>query len=525
MDYASGPIQIGSQFGEEAANHVERLATDYCECERDRIELANKPRVNELRVEGLALQKLESALDEQLKRLPPTDDSRPRVRSIFVHWATGILLAAAAFVFSLIAFEPFRLGPKAYLYCLGIAIITPFATEKFLETIKNEGVFRFIIAVVFLTALIGSGLLAVIRGNLLGREVEQDTPISVIDGDTPAENQPQNNFYRDTAQLLKVLMVLLTIAIDIGAGIAIHRAMELSAAAHNDRKAITLELEVARKRIGEVIFEITALENSPEVFERTFWRDYYRSLLRQTAQNSSIKLAALALFISLFGAGRIAAQTKTELVIALDLSASETVRGHDGLTQFEKNARAIGQLLGETSTGTKITIIGITENSYGDPALLLSARTPTDPGYFGEKIARARNELIRSWNTRTEKLEPRAKGTDILGAVLLAGELFKEDAKSTNNILVMYSDMQNMTTDLDLEHSGRFKSQIGTLRPSSREMPAMKGVSVYILGASMMRYQPQRRKQVRNFWLAYFADAGATVERYSSLADAPTLVR
>ncbi len=109
----------------------------------------------------------------------------PPTKHIF-HWATGILLAAAAFVFSVIAFEPFRLGPKAYLYCLGIAIITPFATEKLLETIRNEQIFRSIIALVFLAALVGSGLLAVIRGNLFAREVDQDTPTSVIEGETPA---------------------------------------------------------------------------------------------------------------------------------------------------------------------------------------------------------------------------------------------------------------------------------------------------------------------------------------------------
>ncbi len=73
MNYSSGSIQIGSQFGEEVANHVERIAHDYCGCERDRIELANEPRINELRVEGLALQQLERKLDERLQQLPPTD--------------------------------------------------------------------------------------------------------------------------------------------------------------------------------------------------------------------------------------------------------------------------------------------------------------------------------------------------------------------------------------------------------------------------------------------------------------------
>ena len=525
MNFASDPIQIGSRFGEEAANHVERLATDYCSCERDRIELANEPRVNELRVEGLALQELESALDERLRRLPAVDDYRHRTRSIVVHWATGVLLATAAFVFSLIAFEPFRLGPKAYLYCLGIAIITPFATEKFLETIKNERVFRSIIALVFLAALTGSGLLAVIRGNLFTREIEQDTSTSMIDGDTVAENQPQNDFYKDTGGLLKALMVLLTVAIDVGAGIAIHRALELSAASHEDRNAIALELNETRKRIGEVVFEITALNNSPVVFEQEFWRDYYRSMLRQTVHNSATKLMALALCILLFGAGRVAAQTKTNLVIALDLSTSEAPKGHDGITQFDKNVNAIGQLLAKTSTGTKLTVIGITENSFGDPFVLLSAQISNDAGYFGEKVARARSELVRVWNERARRIRPNAKGTDILGAVLLATEIFKEDSTPTNKILVMYSDMQSVTRDLNLDHSSQRKSQAERYRSLSQRTLDMCGVNIYVLGATMMRFDTQEWIQVRNFWMTYFASTGAVVRLYASGVEGPTLLR
>ena len=525
MNYSSGSIQIGSQFGEEAANHVERLAHDYCGCERDRIELANEPRIRKLRVEGLALQKLESTLDERLKRLPSTIDSRLRARSIVVHWATGILLAAAAFVFSLIAFEPFRLGPKTYLYCLGIAIVTPFATEKFLETVRNERVFRSITAMVFLAALVGSGLLAVIRGNLFAREVDQDTPTSVIEGEAPAANQPQNDFYKETGGLLKVLMVLLTVAIDIGAGIAIHGALELSATAHEDGNAIILELDEARKRIGEVVFEIKALENSPVVFENEFWRDYYRSMLRRTVHNSVARLSVLALCFLLFGAARAAAQTTTNLVIALDLSNSESRKGHDGKTQFEKNVETIGRLLAKIHEGTKLTVIGITENSFGDPLVLISAQVGTDPGYFGEKLEHTHRELIRVWKQRTGSLEPRAKGTDILGATLLAAEFFKENGKSTNNFLVLYSDMQNVTPELNIEQKIRSQSEIGLRQSSSQQTPDMNNVEVYILGANMLQYRSQEWTRLRDFWLTYFARAGASVKIYSSRAELPTFVQ
>jgi hypothetical protein len=126
----------------------------------------------------------------------------------------------------------------------------------------------------------------------------------------------------------------------------------------------------------------------------------------------------------------------------------------------------------------------------------------------------ARGYLLSVWLNRS--LAPRSRGTDILGAILLTTEIFKENRSAPHDILVIYSDMQNVSRELNLEYSNRSKPQTESYWASPRELPTMTGASVYVLGASTTRVVPQEWVRVRNFWLTYFARAGATVGVYSS---------
>src|SRR4029077_13670535 len=133
----------------------------------------------------------------------------------------AILLTGAAFFFSLIAVGPYRLARHGNLYCLGIALVTPFAVEEFLAAWHSERVLKAVVTVCFLAALAGGGLLAAIRGDLLSQQVQESAPAIVIDGENAAALQPQNSFYDSTHGSLRMLMLLLALAIDLGAGVAI----------------------------------------------------------------------------------------------------------------------------------------------------------------------------------------------------------------------------------------------------------------------------------------------------------------
>ena len=63
-----------------------------------------------------------------------------------------------------------------------------------------------------------------------------------------------------------------------------------------------------------------------------------------------------------------------------------------------------------------MTVLGITDNSFAQPYILLSADIGDDAGYFGEKLANARKQLVGSWQRRIEHLQSGFQHTDIVGA-------------------------------------------------------------------------------------------------------------
>jgi hypothetical protein len=219
----------------------------------------------------------------------------------------------------------------------------------------------------------------------------------------------------------------------------------------------------------------------------------------------------------LFSAGRTFGQQKLHLVIAVDLTTSERIAGHDGQSQFEKNSKAVSELLGTVSAGSKIAVIGITDNSFGQPYILLSATISDDPGYFEERLASARRQLVNAWKKRSLQIQPSAKNTDILGCMLLAGELFRNE-QGAMKMLIVYSDMRNTTNGVNFETARNIDAQ-ATLAALNKQrlVPELPGVTVKVFGADASGLSMSRWNRLRKFWEAYFIAAGARLGVYSPL--------
>jgi hypothetical protein len=524
MNYEHEIMDVGSQLGSEAAEHIAQRADDFCECERQRIELLNEAQINALNFEGTRLTKRERQVEERMRLAVYSGEARNRKRRAYFYWCAGILLSIASFFFSLIAFGPYRLGWYGVLYCSGIAVAIPFGIEVFLETWKSDRLLKAIVSIVFLSAIAGGALLAAIRGDLLSQQIHESVPAVVIDSESPTPPQPQNSFYDSTRRSLRMLMLLLALAIDLGAGVAVHRALMLNATSIDDPEKLANELEEIQLRLSAIVFEITALRNAPNIFVARFWRDYYRAMLTQTVRKAATKFLAVALCFFLLGAGRASAQEKLNLVIAVDLSASVAVKGHDGESQFNKNIQGVTRLLSTIPVGSKVTIIGITENSFAEPYILLSASVSSDEGYFGERLSAARQTIVLAWQKRAAQLQPSAKSTDILGALLVASEIFRKAQPNHKNALVIYSDMRHATRKLNLEDLAILHVE-STLVVMQRQglLAQLSGVTVYVLGADSSGRDASQWRALNQFWIAYFKEVGARLVDYTQLRDVPTL--
>jgi hypothetical protein len=226
-------------------------------------------------------------------------------------------------------------------------------------------------------------LLAVVRGNLLAQQLTNSSPVIVLDDAQPASPPPQTDFYQTTLLLLKCVMVLLAAAMDLGAGLALHDAWRMGSDSAEDWGKLQTRLtDLLGSKVG-LAREVTMLENEPMIFVNRFWSNFYRTMLTHTMRSAMTKLLLTAIAFSIFML-RLNAEPQLNLVIAVDLTKSVAVHAPGQPSEFQKNIDAVTKLLAQIPANSQVTIIGITDQSFSQSDILLSATVPDDPGYFGD---------------------------------------------------------------------------------------------------------------------------------------------
>lgn len=154
-----------------------------------------------------------------------------------------------------------------------------------------------------------------------------------------------------------------------------------------------------------------------------------------------------------------------------------------------------------------VTVIGITDHSFSQPDILLSASVPSDAGYFGERLTAARSQLVRVWKARSAILAPHYRYTDIIGAVMLTGQLF--DQQTERKIFVIYSDMRHHTKDLDLETPRTIPRFEEIAKKCDCGQVSLQDVEVHVLGADGAGKSLAYWESLRQFWIEFFHLKGA----------------
>jgi hypothetical protein len=126
------------------------------------------------------------------------------------------------------------------LYCIGIAIVTPFCVEKFLETWGEMKLVKTLASIAFVAAIASLVLLAVIRGDVLSQQVKDTAPVVISGDDQSVAPEPANSFYDSTLVLLRIVMALLAVAMELGAGLALHDARRLGQESVEDPEALAV---------------------------------------------------------------------------------------------------------------------------------------------------------------------------------------------------------------------------------------------------------------------------------------------
>lgn len=523
MDRENDFREMGQELGHEG---VERLVDHFEEIraqERRRIDLTNEGPIAGLQAEIAMWAEEDDRIGEQLRLAPPPGNKRSRR---FKAWFAGIVvvvLAVAEFFFSLLAFDPFGFGWKSYLYCIGIAVVSPFCIEKCLEEWNCRRLLKWLAVVAGIAAVTSLVSLALVRGDLFAQEVKDiQAQVVVIDGSQPT---PQNsdNFYGEAIPFLQLTMAFLALAMALGSGLALHDLKRCAIDSETDADALAQQRVAVRQQMALLLAQRINLSNEGAIFEARFQRDFHRSLHTHAVRKSLGKLLLVGICVSL-PATRVvrAGQQPLNLVVAIDLSASVASKGPDDTTDFEKNVAAVTQLLTTVPAGSRVTVVGITGTSFAEPDILLSAEVSADTGYFGERLVAAHQQLVRAWQSRAARLAPNSRQTDILGALLVAGQLFEQTPGSQREVLVIYSDMRQATADLSLDRqteplASAVRAELERRLPG----PNLNDAAVYCLGVDAAGRNAADWERLRRLWEDYFRMAGAHLESYTVLRRLP----
>jgi len=508
------PEMIAHQLGAGGVDNLVANAERICDYQQKHIEISNQGTILALEADYHYLAEEERRIQGLLLSAPPSGDLRRLHRRAIYCWLLTALLTLSGLAFTLLTLAPFRLGWMSWPFAVGIAGLTPFLVEKLLE--HSEILVKALNAVATVAAVAGLMLLAEVRGNLLEEQYRQSQDQAVVIDDSLPAQDSGTLFYERSNRLLQFAMLFLAFSMEVGAGLALRDAWRSAPNDSEDWSALRQELAAIRVRKTSVIRTAIDLRNQPGIFVARFWRDFYRAMLSKAVRSAMTKLLIPVIATIFIATGRAGAQDRLNLVVALDLTQSVAVRGPDGKSEFQKNIDGVARVLAQVPAGAKITVIGITDHSFAQPYILMSARTSDDPGYFGERLGTARNQLVKAWKQRSERLIPSFRHTDILGALRLAAEIFLQEPQITARSLILFSDMRQSTAELNLE-SPTLIPPFEVLKPRCGATPLLRNVRIAILGADGAGRSSAYWQSLNNFWLAYLESTRARVDEFSPL--------
>jgi hypothetical protein len=277
-----------------------------------------------------------------------------------------------------------------------------------------------------------------------------------------------------------------------------------------------------RQRLAGIAGEIILLRNAPKVFEARYWRDFYRTLLLNATRSAIAKLLLIVFALTALVVPMARAQDHLNLVIAIDLTKSVAALGPDGKSDFQKDVEGVSRVLAQVPIGTRLTVIGITDRSFAQPYILMRAQVPDDPGYFGERLTVARNQVVRAWRLKASQLSPDFKQTDIFGALDLASQLFAADPGPTREEIIIFSDMRESVPGMDFERMSSVPPYQSVIS-GGIELPNLSNVDIWIAGVDGAGKSTAYWESLHRFWQHYFPGAQATLETFSVLAEVPRL--
>lgn len=451
-------------------------------------------------------------------------------------WLIPFLIIAilGEYAFSVWMIKYFGLGViETYLVSATIVIVSLKVFDFYFTALRQK--FRDAESTIFLIAsAIGvvSVFLLIFFGALIRKDLSIVTTNPTLHGTFEETIRQANHFYQKNAPNYVWLMVALTVAFTIVGGISYHEIKNRFLHSigylllYRKLKKIRRNIEFHGEQIS---LQAQRLERYRAEFDDGLIMERKRLAEKQSKNAGNpnhqgkiqktgplifnpftLLIIALLLFF-LFKGKAFGA----EHIILLDISKSIEVKNYSGAeTEFEKNKNVIEAYVRDSiDPGDRFQVIGITEDSFSRPYILLDAVVSKDKGAFGEGLASEKLTLLKRW--KQLDLKANAKATDIFGAVSYTAISFSPT--EPKKFLIILSDMRHCTHGFDLETPAKINiEQVLKKIKASRLVPQLKGVDVKCLGVHSSAKTPAYWMSLKDFWTKYFTMAHAKLKIFST---------
>lgn len=493
-------------MGKEAVGQALAHAEELCLHERRRRDKLNAAEEARLNGHGSWLSERRKELLAVL-RLVPTGDLSALKRTRWNYRILASLFFAGGVFSTMITLSPFGFGWSVWPMSVAIAALLAFMTGRALELWGgNKFVYAALIVIGFLGSLGVVVVLGALRADIFAMHfMKIITGGSLSDMSSTSAISAGKNFYEAAIPWLKFLMMLVGPIMEVATGIALHKARALNVAAAERAERARRELLEVEEEMSIIMGKIHLLRADAEVFEATFKRNFILGLYDGVKRNGLIRLGAILLLLLSFAPVVWAGEQPLNVVVAIDLSQSVAVSGYDGKTDFKKNLDAAAQLVFELPKGSRYRIVGITDQSFSRPFLLLDRTLPDTSGdlEFLDQVVLAKDQIAAEVRRLRDSLQPKFPLTDIFGAILVGADLLGQ-GKHDRKVLILLSDMRHSTREIDLERPGRIDVPSALARVKRLGLIAdLRGIEIYALGVDAAGKQVAYWQSLRRFWTEY----------------------
>jgi hypothetical protein len=179
----------------------------------------------------------------------------------------------------------------------------------------------------------------------------------------------------------------------------------------------------------------------------------------------------------------------------------------------------LNEVITKIPHGGRIVVAKIQASTLARFEPFVNAQIPGKPGIMDveKDVEDSQRRIRRQIQTAVDSVFSNpvfSPGTSILAGLGLVKETFPN---APRRVLVLLSDMLHASTDFSLENvrltDALIDQTLGRLKQQEGKIPDLKGVAVYVAGATAKT--DEQYNQIKEFWEKLFAQSGAELLSYS----------